>query len=133
MIDKRLLLYVATPYLQYQQGLDQAFIDACQVTAKLIAAGFSAYSPIAHTHPVAHHGELDKLDHALWVKFNSIMLQKSDALLVVQMPGWEESKGIMIESLAFYALNRPVYRMPWPEFDLSEFESWRVDPASNTL
>lgn len=102
------LVYISTPYSLYVDGIEAAFIDSCKVTARLISAGVKAYSPIAHTHPVAIHGGLDALDHGFWLSFNETMMDAADACAVAMMSGWHYSKGIDHEIAFFRARGKPV-------------------------
>lgn len=103
------LAYLATPYSKYRLGLHQAFIDAAALAAKLLTAGVKVYSPIAHTHPLAIYGGLDPLDHEIWLPFDQAMMAASDCLIVAQMEGWRESRGVAHE-IAFFSLRaKPVY------------------------
>ena len=61
------LWYVATPYTRYAAGRDAAFHEACRVTARLLESGVKAYSPIAHTHPVAQYTLTCETDHEFWL------------------------------------------------------------------
>lgn len=106
------LLYAATPYSKYEGGIHHAFIDACKVTERMLRAGLlNVYSPIVHSHSLAIYGNLDPLDHGIWLPFNEAIIRKSDALVVVTLQGWEESDGIKHEIRAFVADGRPVYFM----------------------
>lgn len=103
------LIYLGTPYSKYPKGLEAAFKDASALTAKLLRAGVKVYSPIAHTHPVAIYGHLDPLDHAIWLPFDRAIMDKADAMLVAEMTGWKESRGIAHEIDVFTAAQKPVY------------------------
>ena len=108
MSDK--LFYLATPYSKYKGGnLGQAFRDAAELAGKLLKAGYKVYSPICHTHPIAEYGELDPLDHSIWLPFDEAMMRACDALMVAHMDGWEESFGIAHEIEFFEASGKPVY------------------------
>lgn len=103
------LCYLATPYSKYPLGIEQAFEDAAALAAALVRAGIKVYSPIAHTHPIAVHGGIDPLDHAVWMPFDEAMMAKADLLIVAQMTGWEESKGIAIEIEVFERARKPIF------------------------
>lgn len=103
------LIYLATPYSKYPEGIETAFVDACKLTGELVKRGLNVYSPIAHTHPIAIHAGIDPLDHAVWLAFDSSLMAKADALLVAMMPTWEISKGIEIETHTFMDAGKPVY------------------------
>jgi hypothetical protein len=103
------LVYLATPYSKYRDGIDCAFRDAAALAARLLKLGVKVYSPIAHTHPIAIYGQLDPLDHAIWMPFDEAMMTASAALLVAQMQGWRESYGINHEIEFFKAGGKPVF------------------------
>lgn len=103
------LCYLATPYSKFPAGIDNAFKVACRLTAELIRVGIKVYSPIAHTHPIALYGQIDPLDHDIWMPFDTAMMDKADALLIAQMESWEISKGIAIEVDYFLLNGKPIF------------------------
>lgn len=102
------LYYLATPYSKYEGGIEKAYIDACRVTADLIRRCEKAYSPIAHTHGIAVHGNLDPLDHDIWLNFDEAMMERCDAIMVARLPGWEESRGVQYEIKRFAEMGKPI-------------------------
>ena len=110
-------VYIATPYTKYPDGITQAFVDACKVTAQFVRRGISAYSPIAHCHPVATHGGINPLDCALWLKFDQAIMDAASELYVIQMPGWDDSAGITHEIDHFRKAGKPVSFFSWPEHE----------------
>lgn len=102
------MIYLATPYSKYPGGLDLAHKHACRIVARLIKEGRAVYSPIAFTHPVATHGDLDPLDHDLWLEFDEAMMERCDECWVALMPGWEDSKGVQHEIKWFGLRDKPV-------------------------
>jgi hypothetical protein len=103
------LIYVGTPYSKYPGGVELAFVDAAKLTARLMTEGLKVYSPIAHTHPLAVHGGLDPFDHSIWLPFDATMMEKSDAMIVAMMQGWESSFGIRHEIQVFVEAGKPIY------------------------
>jgi hypothetical protein len=114
------ITYLATPYTKYPAGIVQAFRDACTVAARLVKGGVSVYSPIAHTHPIAIHGEIDPLDLSIWIPFDHAMLEVSDALVIAKMLTWEQSYGIKHEVEFFHKANKPVYHLDVHKMELLE-------------
>lgn len=102
------LVYLATPYSKYKLGIEQAFIDASALAARLMLAGVKVYSPIAHTHPLAVHGNVDPLDHSIWLPFDEAMMHACAALVVAQMQGWRESYGVNHEIEFFTKAGKPI-------------------------
>ncbi len=102
------MIYLATPYTKYPGGIDEAFEKAAKVSAALIEAGLSVYSPIVHSHPIATYGEIDHHNLAIWLPFNEAMMKRSDALVVVKMFTWEGSVGIAHEIQYFSNNKKPI-------------------------
>jgi nucleoside 2-deoxyribosyltransferase len=103
------LVYLASPYSKYDQGIVAAFQHASIVAARLMQAGVKVYSPIAHTHSLAVYGEIDPLDHSIWMPFDEAMMHACDALAVAKMPGWSDSYGISQEVAYFHRHGKPVH------------------------
>ncbi len=109
VLEKFSLIYLATPYSKYPDGLTAAFEVAARFTADLLRAGLKVYSPITHTHPIAIYGNIDPLDHLIWLPFDEVIMEKSDALLVAKIPGWTTSFGIGKEIKWFRERKKPIY------------------------
>lgn len=103
------LYYLATPYTKYHGGdIELAFRHAATLAARLLKIGLKVYSPIAHTHPVAKHGDIDPLDLSIWLPFDEAMMQACDELIVARMDGWNESIGVRHEINYFARAGKPV-------------------------
>lgn len=109
--------YLATPYSKWPGGLNDAAAHACALTARLIERGIYTYSPIAHSHAVALHSSLDPHDHSIWMPLDEQLMRGSIGLLVADLYGWHESKGVKEEISWFSQLKRPIHLLS-PE-DLS--------------
>jgi len=105
--------YLATVYTAHPEGLDQAHKDACAAAGQLMAAGVPIYCPIAHSHCVAMWGDLDPIDHELWMNADRPMMEAAGGLIVVKMPNWEISQGIAEERRHFTAAEKPIVFMDW--------------------
>ncbi len=103
--------YLATPYSKYPAGIEQAFIDACRETAMLLRAGVPIFSPIAHTHPIAVHGNINPRDHKIWLPADRPLMDAACGLIVCQMETWDQSYGIGVEIETFTAAGKPVVYM----------------------
>jgi hypothetical protein len=103
------LVYVGSPYSKYPGGIEHAFKDICVIMANLVRHGIKAYSPIAHTHPIAKHGHIDPLNHDVWLTFDKAIMEKCGAILVAKMETWEVSYGVNQEIVFFRNRGRPIY------------------------
>jgi len=111
-----LIIYLAQPYTHPSQKIVCERVRLIrEITAHIINADCGIYplSPISYTH------ELDSFvrdDHD-WYKWDiDFLLEISDGMVVVKMPGWETSKGIKKELNHCFANSIPyVYSAPDPD------------------
>jgi hypothetical protein len=103
------LIYLASPYSKYPDGIDKAFEDISAIAGRLLIGGYKVYSPIAHTHPIAVHANLDPYDHSIWLPFDQAIMKACDAMIVAKMDSWDRSYGIGEEIKFFNAANKPIY------------------------
>jgi hypothetical protein len=103
--------YLASPYSKYHAGIEVAFGIVCQNAALLVQAGIPVYSPIAHTHPIAIHGDIDPLDHSIWLPADKPFMDAACGLIVCQMAGWKDSYGVSFEIEAFKKAFKPIHMM----------------------
>lgn len=103
------LAYLGSPYTRYPAGIEQAWIDVCTIAARLLVAGIRCYTPIGMTHGMAIYGEVDPLDHSIWLPFDEAMMSRCDALIVARLPSWETSKGIAHEIQFFADAGKPIF------------------------
>jgi hypothetical protein len=103
--------YLASPYSKYPKGIVAAFEKICQEAALLVRHQIPVYSPIAHTHPIAIHGDIDPFDHSIWLEADRAFMDAACGLIVCQMEGWEVSYGIGVEIRHFEKAGKPIYYM----------------------
>jgi len=106
--------YLATPYTAYPDGIDAAFRQAVLAAARFVRAGHRIFSPICHSHPIALGGKIDPLDHGIWLLQDEPLMNGAVGMFVVQMPGWDVSKGVAFEIAAFRKAGKPVIFVTWP-------------------
>jgi Domain of unknown function (DUF1937) len=101
------MLYLATPYSHPDPAIREGrFHAACRATAALMSAGDVVFCPIAHSHPLVDHGL--PTGWAYWEHVDREFLQRCDELLVLTLPGWEESVGVAAEIQIANELGKPV-------------------------
>ena len=123
-IDERLkdiprFWYLASPYAKYAEGKEVAHKHACEAAAELIARGIPVFSPIAHSHPIAKYGDLDHSSHDLWLPLDERYLEAAYGIIILQMPGWDESKGIGHEIRFCRNRGKPRVYMRWPSLEIN--------------
>lgn len=100
------LWYMASPYSHTEQAvMASRFEAAAEAAAELMRAGWILFSPITHTHPIAQY-DLPK-GWEYWQKYDEVMISKCDGLIVLQLPGWDTSRGVQAEILIAARLGLP--------------------------
>jgi hypothetical protein len=106
--------YLASPYSKYPGGIHEAAKEVCRAAAHLVQWGVNVLAPIALTHPIAIYGQLDPLDHKIWMPFDQPLMDGARGLIVCKMESWEDSFGVKEEIRIFTEAGKPVYGMEWP-------------------
>lgn len=111
MIDmKPGLYYMAHPYTCKDEhgnfvlaGEDANFQLANYRASRLLLLGYNVYSPISHTHPIhrACPEFLARHEHELWYRLDIAFLENASFTGVILCPGWEKSKGCLLEKKWF--------------------------------
>jgi hypothetical protein len=75
--------------------------------SRQFAAGHLCFSPITHSHPICEAGGLNG-DWDTWLEFDSRMLRACDRLAVLELPGYDQSKGVAAEIELAKSLGMPI-------------------------
>ena len=100
--------YLASPYTKYPRGTDLAFVEISAITGRLLKAGVPIFCPIAHSHPIAIYGELDRLDHTVWLPLDEHQMHNAIGCIVATMNTWETSYGVAQELKHFNGRGAPI-------------------------
>lgn len=93
------VIYLAAPFGHPDEIIrNQRFAQVNQYAVQLIQAGHLVYSPLTHNVTLASFGLKNGWDY--WQSFDCAMLFRCDKLLLLQLEGWQDSKGVQAE-LAF--------------------------------
>lgn len=125
------LWYLATPYSHEQASVREARFRAAARIAGLLMVEYKipTFSPITHSHPISDAlakfpGSPGPCDYVFWVGWDEHIRSGCDGLIVVQLPGWEQSRGMALETQRFLAEAKPVLWIePMVWFSLEE---WRT-------
>jgi hypothetical protein len=117
--------FLSSPYSLYGGGLDDAYVQACRATGLLLSHGITAFSPVAHFHPIAKESGLDALDHAFWMNHCRPLADTAGGIIVLRLNGWAESRGVLEERRIFRDARKPIVfmdpgRVPEELMDLPE-------------
>lgn len=129
-------IYLASPYSHPDPAMrEKRFRAACMATAELMLDGHVAYSPIAHSHPVATIGGIDPMHNFDWLGQDLPVLAKFDEVHVLCIPGAAESKGVKVEIQEAKRLGKHITHM-LPSARIKKLlgiESLAVDALLGTL
>lgn len=123
------LLYLGCPYSHSDPVVrnDRAEL-ASMYAALLMQQGHAVYSPITHGHAVASHlAPAVASDHEFWMKQCLPILEISDVLVVLPLPGWRESRGLKQEMEFCRAVNRPMIPIFFVQGALSDLPGNRLE------
>ena len=92
------VIYLACPYAHPDEAVrEERYTAACRVAAKLIKQGKIVFSPLSHSVALAKIGDINDTDSEFWLRQDLAFLPMCSELLVLAMPGWETSVGVIRE------------------------------------
>lgn len=119
------MIYIASPYSSPdREVVRRRYWITCQFTFAAMKADLPAFSPILHCH---HAAELLNLptDSKFWGNYNRNMLESSKTLVVLGMPGWEESIGVEEEvKFAYNVQQMPCWILKVPTLSNDWFDTF---------
>jgi len=114
------LIYLASPYTHGNPAVRYARYSQTKcVVAAYTMLRLHVISPIVHFHPVADAYDLPT-DFEFWRDHNLTCIRRCDELHVIQLPGWEISKGVQEEHAFAKSLAKPIQLVPSPEESTAE-------------
>lgn len=102
---------MGAPYTHKEDGVKiDRYERVTKAAAHLIENELVVFSPLTMTHPidVIMAGENATLGSDYWVSFDEAFMQHCAGMVVLKLPGWDESSGVKREIAFFEALDRPV-------------------------
>jgi hypothetical protein len=108
------LIYLASPYSHKNEAVRRArYLAVRHITLEMLIEGFAVFSPIVYGRDM--EGQIG-MSFEPWAKFNDTMLAACDEVHVLQLDGWEDSRGIKHELEVAKRLKKPVQWRMGPEF-----------------
>jgi hypothetical protein len=105
------MLYLASPYTHKDKGVMHArYIAACNAQVFLALSGRYVYSPVAFGHAVEVQTGVN-LPYEYWIRHGMRMLDKSTGVVVLPLPGWQESNGVKLEIDLALRVGKPFFRL----------------------
>lgn len=90
--------YLATPYTHPERAVMVRRAETAHELSGLLQAKYDvvAWSPIAYYHAIAlRHGM--RTDHEYWLEIDAAYIRAFRRVMVAQMQGWRESRGVQWE------------------------------------
>ena len=110
------LIYLASPYAHASAKVRNARLEAVRlVCGKLVNQGKIVLSPMVYLGELAAKGVHPPQG---WYAFDLQLLVRADELLVLQLPGWEDSKGVLVEIAGAQVRGMPIRLMSLEEAGL---------------
>lgn len=102
------MIYLGSPYSHFDWRVrDSRFRSVCRAAGALMKTSKHIFSPIAHCHPIALEVDLPTTAE-YWRGYNCDTLRRSDALWILTLDGWRESKGLDIEKQMAEEMQKPI-------------------------
>lgn len=91
------MIYLAGPYSHQDSAvMHDRFLKLNLYAAALMGQGHHVFSPISHGHPIAIVGDLPT-DWEYWKSYCEKMMSICTSMVVLELDGWHESKGVAAE------------------------------------
>lgn len=131
--EMKKLIYLASPYSHKDPLIVLKRVgDTSWATAKLIENGHLIFSPICHSHHMAHLVKFDPLNHAPdkltgWMAYDFAFIEKADEVWVLMQDGWKDSHGIAAEIAHAQQCSTPIRYVSFPDLEVlnEEYEPTR--------
>ncbi|WP_271079173.1 DUF1937 family protein [Aurantiacibacter sp. MUD61] len=105
------IIYLGGPYTHSDQAVKvDRYEKVTKAAAHLIEKKLIVYSPLTMTHPidVIMAGEGETLGSDYWVAFDEAFMEHCCGMIVLQLPGWDQSSGVKREVEFFQDKGLPV-------------------------
>lgn len=118
-------IYLASPYTSHDPAIEhERFLQTEAFVAQHLEQSFHMYSPIVHCHELARKYSLPR-DADFWRRYNFSILSCASSLWVLELPGWEFSRGISAETAFARECSIPIHNIT-PVYS-SEFAARNLD------
>ena len=102
------MIYLASPYTHKDPFVrEQRYLATMQAFIELLKKKEYAISSILHCHELAKIGDLP-FNQQYWWAYNQELLLACSKLVILKLPGWEESEGVKMEKTLAESAGIPV-------------------------
>ena len=107
------IAYLAAPYSHPDPEVKtQRLEDVAKAAAQLFSKGVWVFSPLTHNMTIDAYGIHGNWQQ--WGEFDLEMMARCDALLILKLPGWEDSKGVRDEITYAKKIGLPIEEIDFP-------------------
>jgi len=105
--NPKTITYLAAPYSHPDPAMKAWRLEAvAKASSALFQKGIWVFSPLTHNMTIDAHGIHGNWQQ--WGEFDLEMLRRCDKLLILRLPGWEDSKGVQDEIQHAKKLGLPI-------------------------
>ena len=109
------MIYIASPYSHKNPAVEEhRYMMAEMYVVAAMKQRLAVFSPIYYCHNLARKFTLPG-DAQYWKYFNNAMMRKADAVHVLELVGWRESKGVQYELMMADELGIPIIRVEFTD------------------
>lgn len=106
--------------LPYEGQKELSYKVACFTAARLLKAGNIVIAPVIAGHAMETELGRQVLKNKEWIRQSLELLRRCNVVVVVTLPGWEESEGVAQETQLANRLDIPVM---YCDVDVSKMET----------
>lgn len=108
-LNRNHLFYLASPYTHKSKLVEKERLNMIsKIAALLLQKDIKGIYPISSSVEVAKHlGHLTTFEH--WKDLDYLYIEKTDGIIVANMPGWRTSTGVTAEIKHAIKIGLPVY------------------------
>ena len=109
--------YAASPYWDPRREVRRARARAAAATIlELIKDNKAVFSPVVYSAVLQEQYDFSPPDG--WYDFDLNFLAVAGGLTILEIPGWQHSRGILIEMGFARGRELPIRRIEWPEIQM---------------
>ena len=104
------MIYLAAPFYDPDPDIRfERFESIIRCHAKIISEGYFCFAPVAHGYPASVQPEYNSVTEKYWLRLDLKCAVICRVLLVITLPGWEDSIGIKEETVYFSEKSKPIF------------------------
>ena len=106
--------YIASPYWHTDERVRKARARAAMTAVmKLIGQGIKAFSPVVYSAVIQEESGFRPPEG--WYAFDLNFLAQASGMILLEIPGWRESRGVLIETAYAQGRGIPIEKVRWEE------------------